>query len=142
MVQVMSIEFDWQIDDADAPWSENQPPPARPRRKLSRRSWLILSLIPMLAIASVAIYVQVTLGAQLDRATGPVRQVAQLEAQAVAANDRALFEALQNPEDGPWRALQDSRFGRLERVGLPEFGWAATGAQPQPGVALELAARG
>jgi hypothetical protein len=34
--------------------------------------------------------------------------------------------------------MQDSRFGRLERVGLPEFGWAATGAQPQPGtVALE-----
>jgi hypothetical protein len=134
----MSIEFDWQIDDADATWSENQPPSPRPRRKLSRRSWLILSLIPMLAIASVAIYVQATLGAQLNRATGPVRQVAHLEAQAVAANDRALFEALQNPEDGPWRALQDSRFGRLERVGLPEFGWAATGAQPQPGaVALE-----
>ena len=134
----MSIDFDWQIDDADAPWSEDQPPPTRPRRKLSRRSWLILSLIPMLAIASAAIYVQVTLGAQLNRATGPVRQVARLEAQAVAANDRALFEALQNPEDGPWRALQDSRFGRLERVGLPEFGWAATGAQPQPGtVALE-----
>lgn len=134
----MSIEVDWQIDDGDAPWPEDQPPPSKPRRKLSRQFWLALSLISVLAIASATIYIQLTFVTQLDRVVAPVWQVARLEARAVAADDRASFEALQDPEDGLWRAMQDSRFGRLERVGLPEFGWAATGAQPQPGtVALE-----
>jgi hypothetical protein len=134
----MSIELDWQIDDVDALWPEDQRPPAKPKRKLPRRFWLALALIPILAIAFAAMYIQWTLHAQLDRAVGPVRQVARLEEQAIASNDLASFEALQDPEDGLWRAAQDSRFGRLESVGLPEFGWAATGARPQArSVALE-----
>jgi hypothetical protein len=60
----------------------------------------------------------------------PVRLVARLEAQVVAADDRISFMALQDSNDTAWRALQEKRFGRLERIGLPEFGWQAMGIQP------------
>ena len=74
----MGIDFDWQIDDADAPWPEDQPPQAKSRRRLSRRFWLALSLILILVIASAAVYIQLTLVTQLDRTVAPVRQVASI----------------------------------------------------------------
>lgn len=75
--------------------------------------------------------------ARLAQVREPVRTVALLEARAVASNDRKLFMALQDPDNLDWRQAQEERFGQLERVGIPEFGWKVAG-EPQWGeVALE-----
>jgi hypothetical protein len=134
----MKIEFDWRIIEGEEDEPEPvQPPPPRPTRRVPR--WLIvLVTIPLLAIAIFAGYVAWVYHAQLSRATREVSVVAKSEERAVAANDQASFMALQDPDDPAWRTLQEGRFGRLERVGLPEFGLKATGAMPQPGsVTLE-----
>ncbi len=105
----------------------------KPQRRVPRRLWLALALIPILAIAVAVAYIAWTYQTRLDRVTVPVEEAARAELRAVAANDRVSFMALQDPDDPAWRARQERNFGRLERVGLPEFGWAATGAAPQIG---------
>ena len=135
----MSIKWDWQIIDEDAPWPEQPSPVAElPRRRVSRRFIVALALIPILAIAAFAAYYAWTYHAQLNRTAEPVQQVAQLELRSVAIDDKTSFMALQDPNDSAWRASQERNFGRLERSGLPEFGWGATGLAPQIGrVSLE-----
>jgi hypothetical protein len=56
---------------------------------------------------------------RLNQAAPEIQLVARSEARAVASNDRESFLALQDPEDYAWRAVQEKRFGQLERVGLP-----------------------
>jgi len=135
----MSIKWDWQIIDDDAPWPE-QPLPAAdlPRRRVSRRLIVALALIPILAIAAFAAYYAWTYHARLSQVAGPVEQLVRLELRSVAINDKTSFMALQDPNDAAWRTSQEQNFGRLERGGLPEFGWGATSAAPQIGrVSLE-----
>jgi Tol biopolymer transport system component len=75
---------------------------------------------------------------RLSQAADQVGAVARLEARAIAANDKISFMAVQDADDDTWRSAQSQRFARLERDGLPEFGWKATGAAPQPGaISLE-----
>jgi hypothetical protein len=92
-----------------------------------------LALIPVLAIAIAATYIGWTYHAQLSRVTEPVQQVARMELQSVAIDDQTSFMALQDPDNLTWRQTQKSAFGRLERIGLPEFGWTSTGMAPQVG---------
>ena len=135
----MSIKWDWQIIDEDAPWPEQLSPVAElPRRRVSRRLIVALALIPVLAIAAFAAYYAWTYRTQLNQVAEPVQQVARLELRSVAIDDKTSFMALQDPNDAAWRASQEQNFGRLERNGLPEFGWGATGVAPQIGrVSLE-----
>jgi hypothetical protein len=135
----MSIKWDWQIIDEDAPWPD-QPSPVTelPRRRVSRRFIVALALVPILAIAAFAAYYAWTYHARLNQVADPVQQVVQLELRSVAINDKTSFMALQDPNDSAWRASQEQNFGRLERGGLPEFGWGATDVAPQIGpVSLE-----
>jgi Tol biopolymer transport system component len=130
----MSIEVDWQIVNEDTPEPAEQPPlPVKPRRRLSHGWWVVLALLLVVGAAGFAAYYQWMYRTRLNQAIEPVCAVARLEAQAVAANDRVSFLALQDPDDAAWRAAQRDRFGQLERVGLPEFGWQVLGAQPSPG---------
>jgi len=135
----MSIKWDWQIIDEDVPWPEQPSPMAEPpRRRVSRRLIIALALIPILAIAAFAAYYAWTYHSQLNQVAEPVQQVARFELQSVAINDKTSFMALQDPNDAVWRAWQEQNFGRLERTGMPEFGWEATGVAPQIGrVSLE-----
>ncbi len=130
----MNIEVDWQIVDEDLPEPAEQPlPPVKPRRRLWRWWWVALALLLVVSVAGFAVYYQWMLRMRLNQVTEPVRAVARLEAQAIAANDRVSFLALQDLDDAAWRASQGEHFGELERVGLPKLGWQATGAQPSPG---------
>ena len=135
----MGIKWDWQMVDEDGPWMEQSSPVAGPpRRRVPRRLIIALALIPVLAIAAFVAYYVWTYHAQLNDAVGPVQQVARAELQSVAINDKTSFMALQDASDPAWLASQDRNFGRLERAGLPELGWRATGAAPQLGrVSLE-----
>jgi hypothetical protein len=135
----MSIKWDWQMVDEDGPWMEQSSPVAGPpRRRVPRRLIIALALIPVLAVAAFAAYYAWTYHARLNEAVGPVQQVARAELQSVAINDKTSFMALQDTSDSAWLASQERNFGRLERAGMPEFGWRATGAAPQVGrVSLE-----
>jgi hypothetical protein len=135
----MSIKWDWQMIDEDGPWMEQSSPVAKPPRgRVSRRLIVALALIPVLAIAAFAAYYAYAYHTQLSATTIPVQQVARAELQSVAINDKTSFMALQDPNDPAWRARQDRNFGRLERIGMPEYGWGATGVAPQVGpVTLE-----
>ena len=128
----MGIEMDWQILDEDETWL-HESSLVEPQRRVSRQLWLALALIPILAIAVAVAYVAWTYQTRLDQVTVPVQEVARTELRAVAANDRVSFMALQDPDDPAWRTRQERNFRQLERVGLPELGWAATGAAPQIG---------
>ena len=135
----MRIKVDWQIVDEDTPWPE-QPAPTNepPRRQAPRNLIVAVALVPVLGVAIFAAYIAWTYHQQLNQATVPVQEVARAELQAVADNDQVAFMALQDPADQIWRTLQERNFGRLERVGLPEYGWQSTGAPPQIGpVSLE-----
>ncbi len=135
----MSIQVDWEIVHDDVPPDQPVPKPVpRPRRRLSRK-WLIsLALILVAVLGAAAFYVFSIYRQQLERVGREIRPIARLEVQAVATNDLRSFLALQDPDDPAWRALQEKRFGRLEREGLPEFGWKAMGIAPQlGGVTLE-----
>lgn len=128
----MSIELDWQIYDDDTPLPEATPPPRRRRRLLA------FVAAPLLVAISLAAGLAIFYHVRLDQVAREVYPLAKLEAQAIAENDAALFLALQDPEDDAWRSMQAQVFGRLERAGLPEFGWRATASEPQPGnVTLE-----
>ncbi len=138
----MTIELDWKISDEDAQAPEDQTPPSSTeppqRRRRPRRVWLVLLGAVLLAAAALAVYSAWTYRTRLEQVSVEVRLVARLEAQAVSAGDRPSFLALQDPDDYSWRALQDKRFARLERVGLPELDWVAAGSPPQPGsISLE-----
>jgi len=129
----MSIQVDWQIVGEDTPEPEEQPPlPVKPRRKLSRW-WVALAMLLVAGVVGFAVYYRWMYRTRLNQVIVPVRAVAQMEAQAVAANDPLSFLALQDPDDAAWRSVQRYRFGQLERVGLPEFGWQALDVQPSPG---------
>jgi hypothetical protein len=128
----MGIEMDWQILDEDETWL-HESSLVEPQRRVPRRLWLALALIPILAIAVAVAYVAWTYQTRLDQVTAPVQEAARTELRAVAAHDRVSFMALQDPDDPAWRARQERNFRQLERVGLPELGWAATGAAPQIG---------
>ncbi len=134
----MSIELDWQIVEENVPQQDERirRPPPKPRRRLSRKGWIALASIVTLIVGAVAAYMTWTYRTQLDRASREIHPVARLEAQAIAANDRAAFLALQDPTDADWRAVQDKRFGRLERDGLPELGWTSTGIPDVEGIAI------
>ncbi len=137
----MGIEVDWQIvdEDVERPEPAERPlPPIKPRRRRWRWRWVALALALVLSMAGFAAYYQWTLRTRLNQVIEPVRAMAHLEVQAIDANDRVSFVALQDPDDAAWQAVQGERFGRLERVGLPELGWQATGVQPRLGsVTLE-----
>jgi hypothetical protein len=134
----MSIKLDWQIIEEDETWVQASPPEDKPKRRVPCRLLLVLALIPIVAIGAFAAYVAWTYHAQLNQVAEPVQQVARLELQSVAINDRTSFMALQDPNDAAWRAWQEQNFGRLERTGMPEFGWGATDVAPQIGrVSLE-----
>jgi hypothetical protein len=134
----MSIKVDWQIIEDDEIWVQQSPPEDKPKRRVPRRLIFTLVLIPIVAVGALAAYVAWTYHQQLGQATVPVQQVARAELQAAAANDQVAFMALQDPDDPAWRTLQERSFGRLERVGLPEYGWLAMGVTPQIGhVTLE-----
>ena len=137
----MSIEVDWQIVDEDAERpepAESRPPTIKPRRRLPLKWSAVLALTLVLSVAGFAAYYQWTYRTRLSQVTEPVQEVARLEAQAITVNDRASFLALQDPDDPAWREAQGEHFGRLGRVGLPEFGWEAMGVEPQMGpVVLE-----
>jgi hypothetical protein len=134
----MSIKVDWQIIEDDEIWVQQSPPEDKPKRRVPRRLIFALALIPIVAAVAFAAYVAWTYHQQLGQVTVPVQQVARAELQSVAANDQIAFMALQDPDDQAWRTLQERTFGRLERVGLPEYGWPATGVPPQIGhVSLE-----
>jgi WD40 repeat protein len=141
IIPAVTIELDWKVSQEDAQPPEEQAPPSFPeppqKRRRPRRRWLVL-LGAVLLAAALAVYSARTYRARLEQVSVQVRLVARLEAQAVSAGDRPTFLALQDLDDDSWRALQDKRFARLERVGLPELGWVATGSPPQPGgVSLE-----
>lgn len=135
----MSIEVEWQIIEGEGHEAEMivAPPPPRPKRRLSK--WAIAFLaIPVIALAIVSGYAAWMYQTQLSRVAREVTVVARAEARAIAANDQASFMALQDPNDPTWRAIQERRFGRLERVGIPEFGLGAASMPPQlAGVTLE-----
>jgi hypothetical protein len=134
----MSIRLDWEIIEEDEKWVLPSPPERKPKRRVSRRLILALALIPIVAVGALFAYVAWTYHYQLGRVTVPVQQVARAELQAVAANDQVAFMALQDPDDQAWRTLQERSFGRLERAGLPEYGWSAMGVPPQiGGISLE-----
>jgi len=135
----MSIKWDWQIIDEDAPWPEQPSPMTElPRRRVSRRFIVALALVPILAIAAFAAYYAWTYHVRLNQVADPVQQVVRLELRSVAIDDKTSFMALQDPSDSAWRASQEQNFGQLERSGLPEFGWGATSVAPQIGpVSLE-----
>jgi len=127
----MSIELDWQIYDDDTPLPET-PPTTTPKPR--RRRWILaLAIAPFVIAIGLAAGLVVFYRVRLDQVARQVHPIARLEAQAVAENDPALFLALQDPDDDAWRSMQAECFGRLERVGLPEFGWHATDSEPQPG---------
>jgi hypothetical protein len=135
----MSIEVEWQIIEGEGRKAETiiAPPPPRPKRRLPK--WVFaLAAFPLVAAAIVGGYMAWVYRVQLGRATREVSIIAKAEARAVAAGDQQSFMALQDPDDPVWRALQERHFGRLERLGIPEFSLAPTGALPQPGdVTLE-----
>ncbi len=138
----MSIELDWQVVDQDTDSPEDQPPPSSakppPRRWRTRHTWLVLVGLVLLIVAALAAYSAWTYHTRVNQVSGQVRLVSQLEARAVTTDDLASFVALQDPDDWAWRAMQEKRFARLDRVGLPEFGWKAMGAPSQPGdISLE-----
>ena len=127
----MSIELDWQIYDDDTPLPET-PPTTTPQTR--RRRWILaLAIAPPVIAIGIAAGLAVFYRVRLDQVARQVHPIARLEAQAVAENDPAVFLALQDPDDDAWRSMQAECFGRLERVGLPEFGWHATDSEPQPG---------
>lgn len=134
----MSIELDWQIVEEDVPQQDERirRAPPQPRRRLSRKGWIALASVATLIVGAVAAYMTWTYRTQLDRVTREIYPIARLEAQAIAANDRAAFLALQDPDDTDWRAVQDKRFDRLERDGLPELGWTSTGIPDVEGIAV------
>jgi len=132
----MSIEVDWQIVDEDVERpepAESRPPAIKPRRRLSRKWLVVLALVLVLGVAGFATYYEWTYRQRLGQVTEPVQEVARLEAQAIAVNDRASFIALQDPSDAAWQGVQGERFSRPEHVGLPEFGWKAMGVEPKMG---------
>jgi len=134
----MGIESDWQIIEEEVDEPVAPPPVALPKRRLLHKWIIAAALIPPLAAAVLAGYVAWMFRAQFNRVERQVSAIAKLEAHAVAENDQASFMALQDPDDSAWRAMQERRFGRLERVGLPELGLNAMGLTPQPGaVSLE-----
>jgi hypothetical protein len=129
----MNIELDWQIVNEDAELSEHIVSPSRPRRHSPwRRGLSAIALMGALCVAAVT-YLTWAYHVNLSRVREQVQPIAALEAQAIASDDRDLFLALQDPEDLAWRSMQAQRFARLERVGLPEFGWQATNTCPGSG---------
>jgi len=136
----MSIELDWQIVE-DEPQEPETPPPPPVRRRWPRTLCKVLAamaLILVVATAGLAIYYDRVYHAQLDAVKPPVLQVAHLEAQAMAKGDRDSYLAVQDPDDLSWRKMQTQRFGKLEKEGLPEWGWKATDVPPvEAGVTLE-----
>jgi hypothetical protein len=134
----MSVKVDWQIIDEDEAWSDEPPPVVKQKRQVPRWLMMALALIPVLAIAIAVAYIAWTYHAQLNQVAGPVQQVARMELQSVAINDQTSFMALQDPDNPTWRQAQKNAFGRLDRIGLPEFGWRSTNVAPQVGrVSLE-----
>jgi Tol biopolymer transport system component len=130
----MNIELDWQIVNEDAELSEHIVPPPRPRRHSQWRRWLsAIALTAALCVAAAVTYLTWAYHVNLSRVREQVQPIAALEAHAIASDDRDLFLALQDPEDLAWRSMQAQRFARLERVGLPEFGWQATNTCPGSG---------
>ena len=142
IILCMSIELDWQIIENVPQEPETPPPPqeGRPRRwpLISRKALAAIALILVVAIAGFAVYYDRVYHAQLDQVIPSVLQVARLEAQAIAKGDRDLYLAVQDPDDSAWQEMQSKRFGKLEKEGLSEWGWKATGVEPAPGsVTLE-----
>ncbi len=135
----MSVKLEWKILDQDDKWHGGLPPPPPSRPPMPWRKYLLVLLALIVAgVVLVAGYLAWAYRARLNEVSGPVQQVAKLEAQAVAANDLAVFMALQDPQNADWQDAQAARFGRFEQIGLPEYGWKAMGAQPQLGqVTLE-----
>jgi len=136
----MSIEVEWRISDEEPGQSAELSPPIskKPRRRLPRWWWAAFVLLVVVIAAAAGVYLRWTYRTQLAQVAEPVREVARLEAQAVIAGDQVWYMALQDPNDAAWRMLQEKRFARLERLGLPEFGWEAMGIPPQFGdVVLE-----
>ncbi len=135
----MSIEVEWQIFEGEGHEAEMivAPPPPRPKRRFPK--WVLAFVaIPVIALTLVSGYAAWMYQTQLSRVTREVTVVARAEVQAVAANDQVSFMALQDPDDSTWRSIQERRFGRLERAGIPEFGLGAASTSPQPaGVTLE-----
>ena len=135
----MNIEFEWQIIEGEGKELETiaSPPEERPKRRLPK--WLIALIgVPLVVVVILGAYMVWTYRTQLNRVTREVSLVAKAEARAVAANDQESFMALQDPNDAAWRTMQERRFGRLERTGIPEFGLRAMSAAPQSGtVSLE-----
>ncbi len=133
----MSIELDWQIVEEDTPPPDEEPglPPAgRPRPRVPGKWVLGLALILFLLIGAIAAYSARMYRMRLAQAAEQAGWIAQLEAQAAAADDRASFMALQDPDDSAWRALQEKRFGQTDRSSLPQFGWRVTNEPPRLGV--------
>jgi hypothetical protein len=90
----MSIEVDWQVvDEESQPPAQREapPPPAKWRWRLPRRLWLKLVLSRILIAAALAACLAWTHRARLNQVAEPVRPVAKLEVQVVAADDRASF---------------------------------------------------
>ena len=136
----MNIELDWQIVEDEPQEPETTPPPPVQRRwpRIPRKVLAVMALILLVVTAGLAIYYDRVYHAQLDAVKPPVLQVAHFEAQAVAKGDRDSYLAVQDPEDLSWREMQTQRFGKLEKEGLPEWGWRATDVPPvQDGVTLE-----
>ena len=136
----MSIELDWQIvqEGTSPPSDDAHEPRPKPRRRLPLKWLATIGAILVVVIAAAAVYMNSVYRKQLAQVEREILPLAKQEALAIAKNDLDSFLALQDPDDQAWRAAQKERFGRLERSGLPEFGWKAEGNAPQLGsVTLE-----
>lgn len=131
----MSVKLDWEILDQDDKWPTLPAPP--PPQRQWRKPVIALAIVVITILGAAGGYLAWLYRTRLKQVSEPVRAVALLEARAVASNDRELFLALQDPDNPDWRRAQEERFGQLEQVGIPEFGWQVAGEPHWSDVALE-----
>jgi len=121
----MSVELEWHFGDEipkQAPQEERRP--RRPRW----RFWLTLAAV-VLALVVVGLYAWWRVRREALRLVeSEVQAVAQLELQALAERDVALYLSLQDEADPHWQAAQQARLASDATFPPPLPGLAATAA--------------
>jgi hypothetical protein len=125
-----SIDFEWQADGDSGHWEIIAQTKKRPRRKWPRWLWIVLALVVLVSSAAGYIVVRRRYEEANRQITFQIQSLIDLEAQAWAKADRALFLAQHDEASIEWYARQD-RCIRAERRQSRDRCWPVLPAKLQ-----------